>query len=161
MKSQVYKLDESMPAGIFEQVRQLQDRVDQLVRATNPVIESTDPPNDAIEHIKPILELRARRQRFFGDSLFGEPAWDMLLELYEAKYRGRRVGVTSLCYGSGVPMTTALRWITNLERDGWVVRARDSTDHRRVWVDPTDKTIRAVKSLFAKSYGLVAEGSHS
>ena len=69
-----------------------------------------------------IIRLRRRRDRLFGSDLFGEPAWDMLLELYAAELAQRRECVSGLCCASGVPATTALRWITLLVNAGWVTR---------------------------------------
>ncbi len=58
-----------------------------------------------------IIRQRQLRARFFDGELFADPAWDMLLDLTAARVEARRVSVTSLCIASGVPPTTALRWI--------------------------------------------------
>ena len=78
---------------------------------------------------------RRLRERFFDDSaLFGEPAWDMLLDLFIAACDGKKVPVTSACIGASVPTTTALRWLAVLETRGLVVREADLADARRVFV---------------------------
>jgi len=48
---------------------------------------------------------RRRRSRilFFEESLFGEPAWDLLLDLFIAAKERKRVPVTSACIGAAVP----------------------------------------------------------
>lgn len=54
---------------------------------------------------------RSRRLRprvFSDDALFGEPAWDMLLDLFIAEADGKRLSVTAACIGSAVPTSTAL-----------------------------------------------------
>jgi hypothetical protein len=80
-------------------------------------------------------EDRRRRTKIFGDeTLFGEPAWDILLDLFIAAKERRRVYVTSACIGAAVPATTALRWITILEQKGFVVRDADPGDARRTFV---------------------------
>lgn len=53
----------------------------------------------------------------------------MLMELMRHKKEG--VAVTSLCYGSCVTPTTALRYIDFLEKHGWIERNDDDCDHRR------------------------------
>lgn len=58
----------------------------------------------------------------------------MLLELYLAVLEKRRESITSLCVASGVPSTTALRYIQQLTDDGLLVRANDEYDRRRVFV---------------------------
>ena len=78
---------------------------------------------------------RRKRAAIFGSSdLFGEPAWDILLDLYIAQAKGRDVSVSSACIGSAVPPTTGLRWLGMLEQAGLVVRNEDARDHRRVLV---------------------------
>ena len=54
---------------------------------------------------------RRRRARYLSVDLFGEPTWDILLDLYVAAREGRRVPTTSACIGAHVPPTTALRWL--------------------------------------------------
>lgn len=78
---------------------------------------------------------RRWRDSLFGNpDLFGEPAWDILLDLYIAELRERRVSVTDACIGSGVPPTTALRWIMLLERADLVIRKKDPLDGRRAYL---------------------------
>jgi DNA-binding MarR family transcriptional regulator len=84
-------------------------------------------------------EYRARRHRddVFGLDLFGEPAWDMLLDLYVNRARGRRISVTSLCYASARPATTALRWIAEMQTSGLVTRVTSASDSRVSYVELT------------------------
>jgi DNA-binding MarR family transcriptional regulator len=145
--------------NIVEQIRELQDRVHQLVRATGSIEPTIEMPNTVADHVRSILELRARRQLLFNDSLFRGPAWEMLLELYDLKSRGRREYVSGLCVASGAPTTTALRWINHLESNGWLTRAPDPKDGRRCLVDVTDKTIDSVNRLFRKSDGNRPDGA--
>ena len=78
--------------------------------------------------------LRRRRHRFLAADLFGEPTWDILLDLYIAAHEGRRVPTTSSCIGAHVPPTTALRWLRILEARGLVEREEDRRDGRRTFV---------------------------
>lgn len=88
--------------------------------------------------IRNLIRARQLRLRFFNADLFADPAWDMLLDLTAARAEHRRVSVTSLCIASGVPTTTALRWIKLLEQAGMVRRIKDDTDHRRAFVALTE-----------------------
>jgi hypothetical protein len=66
---------------------------------------------------------RHRRSEIAGTSdLFGEPAWDILLNLFIADCEGRRLSVNAVCADAGAPESTALRWITILEKRGMIVR---------------------------------------
>lgn len=88
---------------------------------------------------------RRRRTQFFDAELFGEPAWDMLLDLFIADVAGRRLSVTAVCYGSASSASTALRWIKSLESQGLVERRGDKADKRRSWVMLTQAGDRAMR----------------
>ncbi len=87
---------------------------------------------------------RRARRRFFPAELFGEPAWDLLLDLFQARLEGKMISVTSACIGADVPLSTALRWIGVLEAEGLVERNRNLTDHRSTWVGLTDRAVVAM-----------------
>jgi hypothetical protein len=96
---------------------------------------------------------RRRRSRilFFEESLFGEPAWDLLLDLFIAAKERKRVPVTSACIGAAVPTTTALRWLALLEDRGLVVREADPTDARRIFVRLTAEAYARMVAYFARA----------
>ncbi|UYY57033.1 winged helix DNA-binding protein [Sphingomonas sp. S2-65] len=78
---------------------------------------------------------RARDTCFSGHSdLFGEPGWDILLDLFIAGERGRKVSVSSCCIAAAVPPTTALRWIGTLSERGLIEQTPDVKDSRRRFV---------------------------
>lgn len=72
----------------------------------------------------------------------------MLLDLTAARAEHRRVSVTSLCIASGVPTTTALRWIKLLEQAGTVQRLEDDTDRRRAFVALTEQGAESLARYF-------------
>lgn len=78
-----------------------------------------------------IIRCRRLRAQLFGENLFADPAWDMLLDLAVARAQAKQVSVMALCHASGVPSTTALRWIRLLEEAGLVLREDDARDRRR------------------------------
>lgn len=91
---------------------------------------------------------RRRRHKFLPADLFGEPTWDILLDLYIAAREDRRVPTTSACIGAHVPPTTALRWLRILEARDLVEREDDGRDGRRTFVRLTAQGLAAMdKSL--------------
>jgi DNA-binding MarR family transcriptional regulator len=98
--------------------------------------------------IRRIIRHRQLRGKLLPEHLFADPAWDMLLDLAAAKVEHKRVSVTSLCLASGVPMTTALRWIAILSDEGLIERKEDPADRRRVFVELTDRANTAMMIYF-------------
>lgn len=84
-----------------------------------------------------ILKARSSRNLYFSAELFSDPAWDMLLDLFLAKMKDEKIVVSSLCVGSGVPISTAHRRLNVLEKKGLILRTRDQKDTRRVFVELT------------------------
>ncbi|MFN4019092.1 MAG: MarR family winged helix-turn-helix transcriptional regulator [Erythrobacter sp.] len=96
-----------------------------------------------------VYALRRKRAAIFGNpELFGEPAWDILLDLYIAHAQAKSVSVSSACIGSAAPATTGLRWLGVLAEEGLVVRENDPEDNRRVLVRLTPKGIAAMERFF-------------
>ncbi len=92
----------------------------------------------------------ARRRRDAASpirGLFGEPGWDILLDLFIARKSRTPLQVSSVCAGAGLPSTTVLRWIARLEREGLIVRVADQEDARRRYVNLTAKGLRLTTSL--------------
>jgi DNA-binding MarR family transcriptional regulator len=98
--------------------------------------------------IRKIIRQRQLRSRYFDDDLFADPAWDMLLDLAAAREEHIRVSVTSLCIASGVPPTTALRWITQMIDAGLLHRTEDTRDKRRAFISLTDHACEAIAKYF-------------
>jgi hypothetical protein len=120
-----------------------EDMSGRLARATRPPL-----PDPRL--VRRIIRQRQLRARFFDGELFGDPAWDMLLDLTAARAEHARVSVTSLCIASGVPPTTALRWIGQMTEAGLFQRVEDEADRRRAFVALTDKAADAMARYFAE-----------
>lgn len=100
--------------------------------------------------VRKIIRQRQLRARFFEGDLFADPAWDMLLDLTAARAEHKRVSVTSLCIASGVPPTTALRWISQMTEQGLLCRADDATDRRRAFIALSDTAADCMAGYFAE-----------
>lgn len=87
--------------------------------------------------VREIVAARRAREAIMGSDLFGDPAWDLLLELYAASLAQHRLSTTELSIASTVPATTSLRWIDKLESVGLAKRIDDPLDSRRVWIEIT------------------------
>jgi len=94
---------------------------------------------------------RRRRAKYFDEDLFGEPSWDILLDLYIASREGRRVPTTSACIGANVPPTTALRWLRMIEAKGLVERESDGRDGRRTFVGLSRKGLAAMDGFLGST----------
>lgn len=126
--------------SIRARARQLAAMADDMFALAADLDEETNAEPEAQDSRMAVLAREAYRNRrlrrhFYDDeALFGEPAWDLLLDLFIAAREGKQVPVTSACIGAAVPTTTALRWLAVLEARGMIVREADGRDARRIFV---------------------------
>lgn len=106
---------------------------------------------ETLDGIGSLLNWMELRDQHFG-SLFCDPAWNIMLELYQAKVEGTSVSIKRACIAARVPATTALRRLTELETAGMVEKQADGSDKRRLLVELTptayDRMGECLKSLF-------------
>ncbi|WP_315762918.1 hypothetical protein [Sphingomonas sp. Y38-1Y] len=103
-----------------------------------------EPGIDAAD-VRASIRARRMRDQFFDPTLFADPAWDMLLDLFAAHLEHTRVSVSSLCIAAAVPATTALRWITTMREAGLFERHDDPFDRRRAYVGLSDVAVTAMR----------------
>jgi DNA-binding MarR family transcriptional regulator len=107
-------------------------------------------PAVSLDIVRQVIRARRLRARFFDEELFGDPAWDMLLDLLQAEIAQHRVPVSSLCIAAAVPATTALRWIKTMTDTGLFKRRADPHDGRRVFVELAPSASDAMRRYFAE-----------
>lgn len=125
------------------------DPSDPAAASSGAIGRSARPARNRLALARKAYALRRKRVSLFGNpDLFGEPAWDILLDLYIAAGEGKNVSVSSACIGSAAPATTGLRWLGVLADEGLVVRENDAEDHRRVLVRLTPSGAAAMDRFF-------------
>lgn len=120
-------------------------------RPTDPVAttghgeidERQDPPR--LLTARAWVNARRARDQVFGEKLFFDPAWDILLDLYINQCRGRLSCVTDLFQAGPSPATTVLRWIAILTNRDLVSRRSDPADGRRQLITLTSAGIDAME----------------
>jgi hypothetical protein len=114
---------------LLEMQRLLGLLIGEARRAARPDI--TGVPVSAMD-FRALQRSRKQRASHLPAPIFGEPSWDMLLDMTAATLEGRPVSVSSLCHASLAPATTALRHIERLTALGLLHRHSDGQDGRRV-----------------------------
>ena len=95
------------------------------------------------------IKRRKGRTKFVAPDLLGEPVWDILLELALADVEGKQISISSLCIASGVPNTTALRWVNLLCYRGLCARQGDDDDRRRKYISLSSQGRSSLIEYFA------------
>jgi len=92
-----------------------------------------------------LLADRQKRALIFGKAMFGEPPWELLLTLF-ASAESEGISVNALAERSGVPATSAKRWLDYLEQQGLIGRNDHSSDTRKTMVALTSKGIERMQT---------------
>ena len=95
-----------------------------------------------------LRKIRKVRSKYLPEELFSDPCWEMLLDLYDSRLAGEDVTVTGLGVVSGVPMSTALRRIQELQKHRLIERIDDRSDKRRQLVTLTPDGLKAIDNFF-------------
>lgn len=93
---------------------------------------------------------RRSRVRFLPAGLFGEAAWDIMLDLFIANLGGSRVSLKAACIASALPETTAYRWIDVLIAMDLAQKSPDLADKRRCWLELTATGDAALRGYFQR-----------
>lgn len=87
-------------------------------------------PDRQREAVADLIRLRDHVRRTLSGDLSSDPCLDIILHIADAEQKGKVLSVSSACAASGVPQTTALRRIEDLENAGLVERRASPSDRR-------------------------------
>lgn len=93
-----------------------------------------------------ILQYRKMRRHYLPQEIFGEPGWEMLLDLFINRNDGKPVNVSSLCLATDAPKTTALRYIDLLFEQGLIRKTPSPQDGRIIYIDLTENGYSSTKA---------------
>lgn len=111
--------------------------------------EADDDHARTVATARRLQRLYKARSGTLGDTLFSDPAWDILLDLFVCHYEGRRLSVSAVCIGASGSSATGLRYLSILQEQGLVTRSRDLTDRRRSYVHITPRGCGLLSGLLA------------
>lgn len=87
-------------------------------------------------------ERRFRTEYFSDSDVFGEPAWDILLHLFQGHAYGRSIKIESIALATGLPATASLRWLEVLEKKGLVFAYREENEIGQIYVRLSSKGLQ-------------------
>lgn len=144
------KLVKSSAPNIQKVVNDLESGIETLKRLVqSPQSGGPDQSDAAHANFWNYLQFYRSQVSMLGTMYFMNPAWNLLLEVYANGLLERRVFLTDTANAAHVPMTTALRYFTKLEEDGWLIRRVDTKDRRKRLYELSPKAIKKIEAYFA------------
>lgn len=111
--------------------------------------------SEIVAHARPLSILarkehqaRRLREELIPCGHFGEPAWDLLIDLFAHSIIDKPIHKSSAQIAAHCPPTTALRYIDHLENEGMLVQQKSETDGRVILLRLTDAALVCVGSYF-------------
>lgn len=114
------RLPRGAPFERLHGLREVNSLHDFLPKSARPFTPTED-------HMRSILVARRARSEIFGEGLFADPAWDILLELYAANLGQRTIDLSELSRALELPSSIIRRWIAALEARGLLCLASAPT----------------------------------
>ncbi len=136
---------------LSDEVSRIAGTLARLSTEVTPVMRGpTGLPEISAGQVLAVIRARRLRDRYFKQDIFGEPAWDMLLNLFHAELSQAKMAVSQLTEAAAVPPTTALRWINALVKEGLLRRIADPFDGRRIFVELEPEASTALRRYFGE-----------
>lgn len=105
---------------------------------------------DAESLVDQILCARQLRSSIFGQGLFADPPWDIVLILYLAQLRNETVPLARLAEAASISANAVDRWLAVLDQQGLIKRTRSVSDDREPQVELSQKGSSAMRRWFAQ-----------
>ena len=84
-----------------------------------------------------------------GNGLFADSCWNMCLDIYICGLKEERVTVSGIAHSSGIPMTTAMRYINVMAEQGLIKKTQNPADNRMTFVSLSTDCMNKIKSLLS------------
>lgn len=138
------------PLPLKKTVRQIVESLANISLAKAPSDPDQPPSGDQIsqDFIRGVIWAWQSRVDYLPPELLSDPAWVMLLELLQGELAGNRVSMSRVCQASGVPDSTAIRWLKALGQHDLVIRRSDPDDAGDEIVELTSKGSAALRRYF-------------
>jgi DNA-binding MarR family transcriptional regulator len=104
------------------------------------------------------LKIRQIRNSLFPAQYFADAAWEILLDLEQARREHRKLSLSDIGLGAQIPPTTVLRYVDRLVADGVVQRQPDPHDRRRVFISLTAEGASKMNRIFSDNVAVTDNG---
>lgn len=131
---------------------QLMSWADHLSDRPDPARELTEEGrHDLVLGLATTLrDARSLRAEIFPGVPFGNPNWDVMLDLFIQEMNGFRTSLDHLALTGDLPAPTVYESVAELDRLGLIDRAPDHFDNRVAWLSLTVTGRQGMFDLFAQ-----------
>lgn len=86
-----------------------------------------------------------------GNGLFADSCWNMCLDIYLCGLKGDQVTVSAIAHSSGIPMTTAMRYINVMVDQGLLEKTPNPDDNRMIFVSASLECVDKIETILSNA----------
>lgn len=135
--------------AVDSRLADLSDRIGAILQFVGGQTEATAQggygQDQYVAALKWLIGSRQKRKKFIGASQLPDASWDIILDLALAKFKGTPVAASNASHAADIPLTTALRRVSELVDRGYVHRRGDPGDRRRDLIELSEETFVDIK----------------
>ena len=144
----------------IEQANQKFEKLDKRIADSNRRISEekiffNPEPNrpDIIDRAEKYLHWGRLRSQTLdtGNGLFADACWNMCLDIYICGLKEERVTVSAIAHSSGIPMTTAMRYINVMVDQNLIEKKPNPADNRMIFVSISADCQKKIEGLLASA----------
>ena len=85
-----------------------------------------------------------------GSGLFADSCWNMCLDTCICDLKGKKITVSAIAHGSGIPMTTAMRYINVMVEEGLLQKSPNPSDNRMIFLSTSEACKEKISTLLGQ-----------
>lgn len=129
--------------SVLAQAAEKMEALDGLISSSNSIDMQASLPSDnniKAEELVRRAEKLLRWSRLkadtlnLGSGLFADSCWNMCLDVYICDLKDEKITVSSIAHSSGIPMTTAMRYINVMAEEGLLEKSPNPSDNRMIFI---------------------------
>ena len=143
--------------GIYQIIDEISDIQKNIGRISQQIgyevqhkLSDTEQDDYLVEMIEKYFDNKRLRYIIVSQDLFSDPYWDILMELFYARLKGKNVSVSAVATAGNMAQTTGLRYIDSLVAMEYIYREKDNWDGRKVFIRMAEKPFLLMKEYFIR-----------
>lgn len=134
-----------------DQMAKLQGLVDNHDRGRDDEHSQASSPMDFLAKAEKALKwARTKSKVMETDSgLFADSCWNMCLDIFICDLKNELITISSVAHSSGIPMTTAVRYINVMAAQGLLEKTLNPSDQRMTFVSTSAAGKEKITKLLA------------
>lgn len=96
-----------------------------------------------------LLEISRQTHAVLDGPLLSNPGWDILLDLFIQRSKGKRISIISVCIAANAPTSTVLRYLQALMDSGTIIKTLSPDDSQGHLIELSDVAYARMNAILS------------